>query len=108
MRPRTILYTGKGGVGKPSVAAATARRCAAAGARTLVITTDPAPSLADVLGAELGGAPTGLGDGLHAEQVQAQDALERDWSAVSDLLGGLLVERGVGRIAAKELTVPPG
>src|SRR3954447_17641800 len=108
MQPRTILYTGKGGVGKTSVAAATARRCAAAGARTLVISTDPAHSLADVLGAEVGGAPTDVGGGLRAQQVQAQDELERHWSAVSEWLGGLVMEGGVDRIAAEELTVPPG
>src|ERR1700750_2597740 len=108
MRPRTILYTGKGGVGKTSVAAATARRCAAAGVRTLVVSTDPAHSLADVLGEAVGGEPTLVGGGLHAQQVQAQDELERHWSAVSEWLGGLLMERGVDRIAAEELTVPPG
>src|SRR3954466_4826667 len=120
MRPRTILYTGKGGVGKTSVAAATARRCAAAGARTLVVSTDPAHSLADVLGEAVGGEPTAggggpgggeptaVGGGLRAQQVQAQDELERHWSAVSEWLGGLLMERGVERIAAEELTVPPG
>ncbi|HWK29840.1 MAG TPA: ArsA family ATPase [Solirubrobacter sp.] len=108
MRPRTILYTGKGGVGKTSVAAATARRCAAAGLRTLVISTDPAHSLADVLQAEVRGEPTPVGDRLHAQQVQAQDELEQHWSAVSSWLGALLTERGVDRIAAEELTVPPG
>src|SRR3954468_4720294 len=108
MRPRTILYTGKGGVGKTSVAAATARRCAAAGARTLVISTDPAHSLADALETKGGGEPTAVAKKLHAQQVQAQDELERHWSAVSDWLGGLLMERGVDRIAAEELTVPPG
>jgi arsenite-transporting ATPase len=108
MRPRTILYTGKGGVGKTSVAAATARRCAAAGARTLVISTDPAHSLADALQESVGGEPTKLSKRLWAQQVQSQDELERHWSAVSDWLGGLLMERGVDRIAAEELTVPPG
>jgi arsenite-transporting ATPase len=108
MRARTILYTGKGGVGKTSVAAATARRCAAAGARTLVISTDPAHSLADVLQAPVGGGPTDVGGGVTAQQVQAQDELERHWSAVSEWLGGLLMERGVDQIAAEELTVPPG
>jgi len=108
VRPRTILYTGKGGVGKTSVAAATARRCAAAGLRTLVISTDPAHSLADVLQAEVRGEPTPVGDRLHAQQVQAQDELEQHWSAVSSWLGALLTERGVDRIAAEELTVPPG
>jgi arsenite-transporting ATPase len=108
MRPRTILYTGKGGVGKTSVAAATARRCAQAGARTLVVSTDPAHSIADVLGAPVGGRPTEVAPNLHAQQVQAQDEMERHWSAVSDWLGQLLTERGTDRIAAEELTVPPG
>jgi arsenite-transporting ATPase len=108
MRPRTILYTGKGGVGKTSVAAATARRCAQDGSRTLVISTDPAHSLADALQEGVGGEPTKAGKRLWAQQVEAQDELERHWSAVSDWLGGLLMERGVDRIAAEELTVPPG
>ncbi|MEA2126761.1 MAG: arsenite/tail-anchored protein-transporting ATPase, partial [Solirubrobacteraceae bacterium] len=106
--PRTILYTGKGGVGKTSVAAATARRCAAAGMRTVVLSTDPAHSLADVLETKVGGEPTDVGGGLFAQQVQAQEELERNWSAVQDWMGGLLAERGVDRIAADELTVPPG
>jgi arsenite/tail-anchored protein-transporting ATPase len=108
MAPRTILYTGKGGVGKTSVAAATARRCAARGARTIVLSTDPAHSLAESLEAPVGGEPTDVGDGLFAQQVQAQDELERHWSGVQRWLGGVLVERGVDRIAAEELTVPPG
>ena len=108
--PRTILYTGKGGVGKTSVAAATARRCAAAGLRTIILSTDPAHSLADVLGAEVGGRPAPVPghDGLWAQQVEAGAELERNWSGVQDWLGAMLVERGVGRIAAEELTVPPG
>ena len=108
MRPRTILYTGKGGVGKTSVAAATARRCAAQGLKTLVISTDPAHSLADVLQTEVGGEPTKVAKKLRAQQIQAQDELEHHWSAVSEWLGSLLMERGVDRIAAEELTVPPG
>ncbi|MDP9294243.1 MAG: ArsA family ATPase [Actinomycetota bacterium] len=108
MRPRTILYTGKGGVGKTSVAAATARRCAAAGSRTIVLSTDPAHSLADSLETAVGSGPTLVSDGLWAQQVQAQEELERHWSAVQGWLGGLLVDQGVDRIAAEELTVPPG
>jgi arsenite-transporting ATPase len=108
MAPRIILYTGKGGVGKTSVAAATARRCAAAGARTLVLSTDPAHSLADALELPVGRAPTIAGDRLWAQQVQAQEELELHWSAVQSWLGGVLAERGVERIAAEELTVPPG
>src|SRR3954471_24993355 len=108
MPPRTILYTGKGGVGKTSVAAATARRCAAAGQRTLVLSTDPAHSLADSLGVPLGGEPTRVSDHLDGQQVQAQEELERNWAAMQEWLGEMLVERGVDRISAEELTVPPG
>jgi arsenite/tail-anchored protein-transporting ATPase len=108
LAPRIILYTGKGGVGKTSVAAATARRCAATGARTLVLSTDPAHSLAESLQAAVGAEPTEVGDGVWAQQVQAQDELERNWSSAQAWLGGMLAERGVERIAAEELTVPPG
>jgi len=106
--PRTILYTGKGGVGKTSVAAATARRCAADGLRTIVLSTDPAHSLSDSLGTKLSGAPTAVGPSLFGQEVQAQEEIERHWEAVSEWLGGLLAEQGVDRISAEELTVPPG
>src|SRR2546421_471110 len=108
MAPRTILYTGKGGVGKTSVAAATARRCAAAGLRTVVLSTDPAHSLSDSFEAELASAPVQCGDNLWGQEVQAQEEMERHWDAVQDWMGEMLVERGVDRIAADELTVPPG
>jgi arsenite/tail-anchored protein-transporting ATPase len=108
MRPRTILYTGKGGVGKTSVAACTARGCAAAGRRTLVISTDPAHSLSESLSCELGSEPVQVGDRLWGQEVKAQEEMERHWSGVQDWLGELLVERGVDRISAEELTVPPG
>src|ERR671934_222287 len=108
MAPRTILYTGKGGVGKTSVAAATARRCAAAGLTTVVMSTDPAHSLGDALEANLGPSAEQVGERLWAQQVSAQDELERNWSAVQAWLGEMLVERGVDRISAEELTVPPG
>jgi arsenite-transporting ATPase len=108
MAPRTILYTGKGGVGKTSVAAATARRCAAAGLRTVVLSTDPAHSLSDSLEVELSSTPTACGKGLWGQEVQAQEEMERHWDAVQEWMGDLLAERGVDRIAAEELTVPPG
>ncbi len=108
MAPRTILYTGKGGVGKTSVAAATARRCAAAGLETVVMSTDPAHSLGDALEADLGAAAEPVGDRLWAQQVSAQDELEHNWGAVQEWLGEMLLERGVDRISAEELTVPPG
>jgi arsenite/tail-anchored protein-transporting ATPase len=108
VRPRTILYTGKGGVGKTSVAAATARTCAASGLRTLVISTDPAHSLSDSLGVELSGEPRVAGERLWGQEVKAQEEMERHWSGVQEWLGELLLERGVDRISAEELTVPPG
>jgi arsenite/tail-anchored protein-transporting ATPase len=108
MAPRTILYTGKGGVGKTSVAAATARRCAASGLRTIVLSTDPAHSLSDSLDAELGSEPTPCGDRLWGQEVQAQDEMEKHWESVSEWLGQLLAEHGVDQISAEELTVPPG
>ena len=108
MTPRTILYTGKGGVGKTSVAACTARACAASGLRTLVISTDPAHSLSESLGAALGPEPSPAGDRLWGQEVNAQDEMERHWSGVQEWLGELFVERGIDRISAQELTVPPG
>jgi arsenite-transporting ATPase len=106
--PRTILYTGKGGVGKTSVAAATARRCAAAGLRTVVLSTDPAHSLSDSLETELGGVAREVAPLLYAQEVQAQEEMESNWDAVSGWLGELLADRGVDPISAEELTIPPG
>ena len=108
MTPRTILYTGKGGVGKTSVAAATARRCAAAGLRTIVLSTDPAHSLSDALEQQIGPEPTAVADQLWAQEVSARAEMVRHWSAVQDWFGDLLIGRGVDRISAEELSVPPG
>ena len=108
MAPRTILYTGKGGVGKTSVAACTARACAASGMRTLIISTDPAHSLSESLGTSLGTEPTVVSDRLWGQQVGAQEEMERHWAGVQEWLGDLFVERGLDHISAQELTVPPG
>ncbi|HEX3617526.1 MAG TPA: TRC40/GET3/ArsA family transport-energizing ATPase [Solirubrobacteraceae bacterium] len=108
MTPRTILYTGKGGVGKTSVAAATAVRCAAGGKRTLILSTDPAHSLSDSLQAELGSQPTTVAENLEAAEIDAQHELSRHWQGVQDWFGELLMQRGLDRISAEELTVPPG
>src|SRR5438105_9715982 len=108
MRPRTILYTGKGGVGKTSVAACTARSCAASGLRTLVISTDPAHSLSESLEADLSSEPRAAGDRLWGQEVRAQEEMERHWAGVQEWLGEMFLERGVDRISAEELTVPPG
>ena len=107
MSPRTILYTGKGGVGKTSVAAAR-RGERRGGPAHAGASTDPAHSLSESLGAELGAEPVQVGDRLWGQEVNAQDEMERHWSGVQDWLGELLIERGVDRISAQELTVPPG
>ena len=108
MTPRTILYTGKGGVGKTSVAAATALRCAADGRRTLILSTDPAHSLADSLQSELGAEPTRVAANLDAAEIDAHHELGRHWAGVQDWFGELLMQRGLDRVSAEELTVPPG
>src|SRR6185312_6399943 len=99
--PRTILYTGKGGVGKTSVAAATARSIARSGLRTVVLSTDPAHSLSDSLETELGGRPTPIASNLWGQEVQAEAEMEHNWQAVQRWLGALLADRGVDRIVAE-------
>jgi len=106
--PRIILYTGKGGVGKTSVAAATARHCAAAGMRTIVLSTDPAHSLSDSLCAPLGPEPIRVEERLYGQEVQAQREMEVHWRAVQRWLGQVIADRGVTDVVAEELTVPPG
>src|SRR4029079_15152879 len=75
---------------------------------TVVLSTDPAHSLADALGTPLGGEPTPIGGSLWVERIAPQDEMERTWAGVQEWLSPLLVERGVDRISAEELTVPPG
>jgi arsenite/tail-anchored protein-transporting ATPase len=114
-----LLFTGKGGVGKTSVAAATAVRAAARGRRVLVTSTDPAHSLADALDEPLGDRPTAVrppsgagawsGAGhLDAQQIDAQARLERHWREVRDYLVALLSWGGVGELEAEELLLLPG
>ena len=74
----------------------------------MVLSTDPAHSLSDSLEARLGGTPTEVAPRLFAQEVQAQEEIERHWDAVSGWLGELLTDRGVDPISSEELTVPPG
>jgi arsenite-transporting ATPase len=107
-RVRVLLFTGKGGVGKTTTAAATAALAAARGRKTLVLSTDPAHSLADALGVALGGAPTEVDTGLYAMQVDAQGAFERTWRDIQGYLLAVLERAGVDALQAEELTVLPG
>ena len=109
MRPRTILYTGKGGVGKTSVAACTARRCAAAGPADARHLDRSGPQPVRVAGGRARRpSRSRSADRLWGQEVKAQEEMERHWSGVQEWLGELLQERGVDRISAEELTVPPG
>jgi arsenite-transporting ATPase len=105
---RIILITGKGGVGKTTVAAATAIRTADLGHRTLVMSTDPAHSLADAYQVRLGDEPTTVVEGLDAQQIDSQQRLEESWGAVRDYLTEIFDWSGLNGIEAEELTVFPG
>ena len=105
---RVLLFTGKGGVGKTTASAATAAAAAARGSKVLVLSTDPAHSLADALGVALTGQPTEVDTGLYAMQVDVQAAFERTWRDVQGYLLGLLERAGVDALQAEELTVLPG
>ncbi len=105
---RVILVTGKGGVGKTTVSAATALAAADAGHRTLVMSTDPAHSLADAFQIELGDEPTVVAPNLQAQQIDSQARLEDSWGEVRDHLTDLFDWSGLKGIEAEELTVFPG
>lgn len=105
---RVLLFTGKGGVGKTTVAAATAVMAARAGSRTLVMSTDPAHSLADSFGVPIGETPTQIAPGLWAEQIDAQSRLERNWRDIQEYMVQLMNWAGVETIQAEELSVIPG
>jgi arsenite-transporting ATPase len=105
---RVLLFTGKGGVGKTTVAAATAVRSAGAGKRTLVMSTDPAHSLADSFEVAVGSHPTEITDRLWAQQIDAQERLESNWREIQDYMIQLMNWAGTETIQAEELTVLPG
>ncbi|HYJ60300.1 MAG TPA: TRC40/GET3/ArsA family transport-energizing ATPase [Actinomycetota bacterium] len=105
---RVILFTGKGGVGKTTVAAASAVRAAAAGSRTLVMSTDPAHSLADSFEIPIGDDPTLLAPNLWGQQIDAQERLEDNWRDIQEYMIQLMNWAGTDAIQAEELTVIPG
>lgn len=105
---RILLFTGKGGVGKSTLAAATACRSAAAGHRTLVLSTDAAHSLADALDVPATAEPTEAAPNLWVQHVDAQERFERSWRDIQGYLLSVLDVAGVDPVAAEELTVIPG
>ncbi len=105
---RVLLVTGKGGVGKTTVSAATAVHAAELGYRTLVMSTDPAHSLADAFQLDFGDHPTQVTPNLAAQQINSQQRLEESWGEVRDALTDLFDWSGLKGIEAEELTVFPG
>jgi arsenite-transporting ATPase len=105
---RIVLVTGKGGVGKTTVAAATALASADAGNRTLVTSTDPAHSLSDALAIGLGSEPTSVVERLHGQQIDTQRQLDRYWGSIRKQLIEVLDWGGAAGIEAEEFLVFPG
>ncbi|MFB2835198.1 TRC40/GET3/ArsA family transport-energizing ATPase [Floridanema evergladense] len=105
---RLILMTGKGGVGKTSVAAATGLRCAELGYRTLVLSTDPAHSLADSFDMELAHEPKAVRPNLWGAELDALVELEQNWGAVKRYITQVLQARGLEGVQAEELAILPG
>jgi arsenite-transporting ATPase len=105
---RVILMTGKGGVGKTSVAAATGLRCAELGHRTLVLSTDPAHSLADSFDLELGHEPKQIRPNLWGAELDALMELEQNWGSVKRYITQVLQARGLEGVQAEELAILPG
>jgi arsenite-transporting ATPase len=105
---RVLLFTGKGGVGKTTTAAATAVHAARRGTKTLVLSTDASHSLGDALGTTLAGEPSEVEPGLFAQQVEARSRAERSWRGIQEYLLSVLEATGVEPVAAEELTVLPG
>ncbi|TFG57442.1 MAG: ArsA family ATPase [Methanomassiliicoccus sp.] len=105
---RVLIYTGKGGVGKTSVSAATALRCAKLGHRTIVISTDSAHSLADSLDMPLTGDIKNILPNLDAIEVDVIHEMETRWKEIGQYLSDFMESQGMDPISAKEMTVWPG
>ena len=105
---RVILFTGKGGVGKTSVAAATAVRCARAGYKTVIMSTDPAHSLGDSFDVELGSDLTKVADNLWAHEVSSLHEMQRHWVKLHEYAVEVFATQGLDEVVAEEVANPPG
>lgn len=104
---RVVLFTGKGGVGKTSLALATALRAAERGQRVFVLSADPAHSLSDALGQRVGPRPVRVAPRLHAQEPSVLEEIDRAWTEIASWLRGLLRDE-VDPVLADELLVVPG
>jgi arsenite-transporting ATPase len=105
---RILLFTGKGGVGKTTSAAATAALAARRGRSTLLVSADPAHSLADVTGVRLGADPTPVAENLWGLHLDAQRRFERSWEQLREYVTSLVRRGGLDEVAAGELVALPG
>src|SRR5215472_9196780 len=105
---RLILYLGKGGVGKTTLAAATGARAARMGKRTLVVSTDLAHSLADALDTTLGAEPKQVAASLWAQEINVLDEMRTHWSKVQEYVANVLKKQGINDVAAEEMALIPG
>ncbi|MGH4119028.1 ArsA family ATPase [Clostridium sp.] len=105
---RIILYTGKGGVGKTSVASATACQIAKKGKKVLIMSTDQAHSLSDAFGLKLSNSPTKISENLEAIEVDALIENEAIWGNIKGYIEKLMLSKTVKSIEVEELLVFPG
>lgn len=105
---RVLLYTGKGGVGKTSISAATALRCAQLGYRTVAVSTDPAHSLGDSFDTRIGNELTPLGENLWGQEIDLLHQMDKYWGKVQSYLNVLFAWRGMDSLVAEETSVLPG
>lgn len=105
---RVIVHTGKGGVGKTSISAATALRCAEMGLKTIVISTDTAHSLGDSLEHAIGPEPVEILPNLWAQEVDTRYSMDKYWGRIQRYLTALFSRQGVEEIVAEEVTILPG
>jgi arsenite-transporting ATPase len=105
---RIILFTGKGGVGKTTVAAATGIRCAQEGKKTLIISTDPAHSLSDALNLELTPEPSEISENLWCMEFDVYYSMKKYWGSMKEMMRAIFKFQGVDNVVADELSVLPG
>ncbi len=105
---RNIIFTGKGGVGKTSIAAATALKAADMGYKTLIMSTDPAHSLGDSLDVQLGPSPVKVAENLWGQEVSVFGDLNLNWDVVREHFAHLMEARGIEGVYAEEMGVLPG
>ena len=105
---RNIVFTGKGGVGKTSIAAATALMAAESGHRTLIISTDPAHSLGDSFDMELGPTPVRITNRLFGQEVSVYGDMSLNWEIVREHFAHLMQVQGIQGIYVEEMGVLPG